>query len=543
MRKSRKFALVGFACLITLVFAIAGTVGVLKVSANGDLSDNVNVNLIEPPVGVSVSVFTADGQLPKSIPIAAVALVTPISPWTVDGVDFVLNPAILDGTQTEADDVAAGTDVTELGPGSTSEWEAVVDLASAGNFTDNLSGDLMSVSTIAALARISSAARVYTSAYDEFDEVAVTTIVKDGSAVDTNANIKPDAAGLAFNPSGTFIGTNSSGRPVISFWRPLDSTRITTELSQVLDTADGPVFIDVTAPTLAEIQAWTSIYNMYDEGRLLVTLAGLPTDLLDGPAGVDPLAEFAGGLNSALPAPQNIFALVNILMRDTAVIPAQWQALKQIPAGAPYISFSMEGPGVAAQLAALGVGADVRAYTYNTTMVQDGVNILDLGNQKDWAEVMTFALSRDTVAAGDDTIAATFALASVIVASNGAPIATTLLGTAVGGGGGGGSCFIATAAYGTPLADDINVLRAVRDSYLLNNAVGAAFVDTYYRLSPSVADAVANNALLKAAVRTLLAPVVIVGNFILAMPGASLFLLFACVGLAVSRIRRRMTQV
>ena len=165
MRKSRKFVLVGFACLITLAFAIAGTVGVLKVSANGGLSSNVNVNLIEPPVGVSVSVFTADGELPKSIPIAAVALVTPISPWTVDGVDFVLNPAILDGTQTEADDVAAGTDVTVAGPGPpglTSEWEAVVDLASAGNFSDNPSGDLMSVSTIAALARISSAARVYT---------------------------------------------------------------------------------------------------------------------------------------------------------------------------------------------------------------------------------------------------------------------------------------------------------------------------------------------------------------------------------------------
>ena len=111
-----------------------------------------------------------------------------------------------------------------------------------------------------------------------------------------------------------------------------------------------------------------------------------------------------------------------------------------------------------------------------------------------------------------------------------------------GAGGSSGSCFIATAAYGTPLAEDINTLRAVRDSLMLNNAVGAAFVDTYYRLSPPMADAVANNALLRAAVRTLLAPVVMVGSFVLAMPSAGLLLLFACVALAVSRIRRRMTR-
>ena len=111
------------------------------------------------------------------------------------------------------------------------------------------------------------------------------------------------------------------------------------------------------------------------------------------------------------------------------------------------------------------------------------------------------------------------------------------------GGGSSGNCLIATAAYGTPLADDINVLRAIRDRYMLNNAAGAAFVDTYYRLSPPVADAVANNALLKAAVRTLLAPVVIVGSFVLAMPGASLLLLVACAALAVSRIRRSMTRI
>ncbi len=527
MRKSRKLALVASACVAMLALAITGTVGVLNVSATGGLSDNVTVILIDPPPGASMEVFTPDGLAPASLPVEAAALVTAAGTYTVETVDFVINPAVLDGTSTEADDVAAG----ELDGG---EWVGVVDLATA---------DLSSPVLVAALARISGgAARVPVTAYDEYDSVLVSVTVTDGSAVDTNDNNKPDADGLVANPSGTFFGTGASGGQVISFWRPLDTSivRATPVLSQLLDTAGGSVFVDVTAPTLAELGV---AFSMYNDGRLLVTLAGLPTDLLDGPAGVDPLAEFAAGVNPPLPAPQNIFALVNILLRNSVSAPDQWVALEQIPAGAPPVSLSMDGPGVAAHLTTLGAGAGVYGYTYNTTFAQDvSGNITDIGDQADWAEALSFALSRDLFQPGDDTVAATFALASVIFGSNGAPLTTTL-GGGVGGSSDGGTCFIATAAYGTPLANDINVLRAVRDSYMLNNAVGAAFVDTYYRLSPPVADAVANNALLKAAVRTLLTPVVIVSSFVLAMPGASLLLLLGCAALTVSRIRRRMTRV
>ena len=68
----------------------------------------------------------------------------------------------------------------------------------------------------------------------------------------------------------------------------------------------------------------------------------------------------------------------------------------------------------------------------------------------------------------------------------------------------GGGCFIATAAYGTPLAEDLNVLRGFRDRYLLTNAFGAAFTDVYYRLSPPIADRVASSAPLAALVRLVL---------------------------------------
>jgi hypothetical protein len=45
-------------------------------------------------------------------------------------------------------------------------------------------------------------------------------------------------------------------------------------------------------------------------------------------------------------------------------------------------------------------------------------------------------------------------------------------------------CFIATAAYGTPLHEDIDVLRDFRDEYLMPNLAGRAFVNIYYSSSP-----------------------------------------------------------
>jgi hypothetical protein len=67
--------------------------------------------------------------------------------------------------------------------------------------------------------------------------------------------------------------------------------------------------------------------------------------------------------------------------------------------------------------------------------------------------------------------------------------------------GGWGFCFVATAAYGSETAGQLNVLRAFRDQVLLKSAVGSRLVDTYYRLSPPVADFIAKNDVLRAAVR------------------------------------------
>jgi hypothetical protein len=65
-------------------------------------------------------------------------------------------------------------------------------------------------------------------------------------------------------------------------------------------------------------------------------------------------------------------------------------------------------------------------------------------------------------------------------------------------------CFIATAAYGTPTAEQINVLRDFRDVVLLKSTLGSQFVALYYRLSPPVADFIARSDLLRTLVRELL---------------------------------------
>jgi hypothetical protein len=73
---------------------------------------------------------------------------------------------------------------------------------------------------------------------------------------------------------------------------------------------------------------------------------------------------------------------------------------------------------------------------------------------------------------------------------------------------GGGGCFIATAAYGTPMAEEIQILREFRDEYLLTNPVGQALVDIYYRTSPPVAEFITEHPSLKSVVRAGLLPAV-----------------------------------
>ena len=69
-------------------------------------------------------------------------------------------------------------------------------------------------------------------------------------------------------------------------------------------------------------------------------------------------------------------------------------------------------------------------------------------------------------------------------------------------------CFIATAAYGTPFAKEIDVLRNWRDDFLEASYPGRLFIRTYYSLSPPVADNISESDGKRKIVRTALSPIV-----------------------------------
>jgi hypothetical protein len=77
-----------------------------------------------------------------------------------------------------------------------------------------------------------------------------------------------------------------------------------------------------------------------------------------------------------------------------------------------------------------------------------------------------------------------------------------------GGDGGGGGCFIATAAFGSPMESQVKLLREFRDRVLLTNPAGRAFVNFYYAFSPPVADMITKHNTARIAVRCSLLPLV-----------------------------------
>lgn len=76
----------------------------------------------------------------------------------------------------------------------------------------------------------------------------------------------------------------------------------------------------------------------------------------------------------------------------------------------------------------------------------------------------------------------------------------------------GGGCLIATAAYNTELASQVQMLREVRDNTILSTESGAAFMSLfntfYYSFSPAVADIERENPTLRAIIRGIITPMI-----------------------------------
>lgn len=109
-------------------------------------------------------------------------------------------------------------------------------------------------------------------------------------------------------------------------------------------------------------------------------------------------------------------------------------------------------------------------------------------------------------------------------------------------------CFIATAAYDTPMAEQVQVLRQFRDEYLLNNKAGQALVHLYYTVSPPMAQFITRHPGVKPVVRIGLLPIltlstIAINTTLTVRTAIMVSLLLVSLACAVAPTRRAQTSV
>jgi hypothetical protein len=70
------------------------------------------------------------------------------------------------------------------------------------------------------------------------------------------------------------------------------------------------------------------------------------------------------------------------------------------------------------------------------------------------------------------------------------------------------ACFIATAAYGSSMAADVEQLRRFRDTTLAKTVFGELAVEAYYTFGPALAGLIGESEVLRQTARSLLEPIV-----------------------------------
>jgi hypothetical protein len=106
-------------------------------------------------------------------------------------------------------------------------------------------------------------------------------------------------------------------------------------------------------------------------------------------------------------------------------------------------------------------------------------------------------------------------------------------------------CYIATAAFGTPLDPSVSLLREFRDRRLLTSAAGRSFVKAYYRWSPGAAKAISRSPVLRVLTRVLLIPFIAMAFLILKLGWVPVLLILAAAMAAAGRrtiLKRRARQ-
>ncbi len=150
------------------------------------------------------------------------------------------------------------------------------------------------------------------------------------------------------------------------------------------------------------------------------------------------------------------------------------------------------------------VGGEFEKFTFDPT--QTGPTIIKFENIRGTGQETEFGIviaatalsnnSTDTVSHASETVA--------VAAARGENNTTDDKG--------GGGCLIATAAYGTELAFQVQFLREIRDNAVMGTTSGMAFMtgfnQLYYSFSPTIADWQRENPVFQDAVRAFITPMV-----------------------------------
>lgn len=544
VRGMRKFAYAS----VVMVAMFAASIGVWQVNADEGYSDEILVTLSSLATDRPLTIYTPGGTVQDPMPIGvrtqlgrepiafgqvmepalSVNVTTGGSVEETDGV-----PEVVDAIETVSGDLLGFTP-------SGSFYLSAIDVSLLDYTEENVRGvtGLVAQDFLRSLAVAESYYVKGETTIDLVEELLDITVL-DADLVDGDGNGIPDATAL-LEPFTLMMGPNGNITYVVDLGE-LDrgDNAFNGQINIGLQTDEGPFQVIVDAPTMNQLAAADAAYNMY-AGRLIVTIGDDAQDLIDIPEGTDPASEF--DLQDGpfvFPDPEGFFIRIAMALTDAVdlrgTVPV-WTFLDVLPDDLE-IEIEISGPGVTNQLTPGDTGF---AYMYGTTTTQSGDDIL-IEAGSGWTglpniEIANFYNGDDferggnEVETGDDAIFITFRGASGIYASNLMPELSS------DGGGGGSHCFIATAAYGTPMATEIQSLRDVRDAYLIDTALGAAFVDAYYRVSPPVARMVSEYPAAKATVRALLAPVVAVSGWTMASPGIVTAIALVILIAAITRI-------